>query len=60
MKTLKLNILLHLETESSYGGIGNDGESPVMLPWQTKGGLEGVNSADSSSTDMTSKYCRSR
>ncbi|XP_039296287.1 uncharacterized protein LOC120354101 [Nilaparvata lugens] len=37
------------ETESSYGA-PNEGESPIMLPWQTRGGLEGVNSVDSSSS----------
>ncbi|KAG8285861.1 hypothetical protein J6590_072102 [Homalodisca vitripennis] len=41
------------ETESSYGGAGNDGESPVMVQWQSKGGLEGITSVDSSSTDIT-------
>ncbi|XP_075232541.1 uncharacterized protein LOC142330961 [Lycorma delicatula] len=47
------------ETESSYGGAPGEGESPIMLPWQTKGGLEGVNSIDSSSTDVTSIAQRS-
>lgn len=42
-----------LETESSYGG-ANDGESPVMLPWHNRVGLEGITSVDSSSTDITS------
>lgn len=48
-----------LETESSYGG-ANDGESPVMLPWHNRVGLEGITSVDSSSTDITSMcslYC---
>ncbi|XP_046679270.1 rapamycin-insensitive companion of mTOR-like isoform X3 [Homalodisca vitripennis] len=47
------------ETESSYGGAGNDGESPVMVQWQSKGGLEGITSVDSSSTDITTTGPRS-
>lgn len=51
--------VVFLETESSYGG-ANDGESPVMLPWHNRVGLEGITSVDSSSTDITSMcslYC---